>query len=101
MDASLYSHELTIDFFIDQIALLGVFSLVVLIQSSVNCAEGDYPCTEVNGFAVAAGTISLAICLAYFFLQAWGQAEEIHKFYLSVFLFIWYVDYCFVTKNEN
>jgi len=79
---------------LDQVALLGVFSLVVLIQSSVNCANSSpgapYPCTEINGFAVAAGTLSLAACMAFFFFDAREPTDDKARLGFSLFSFLWW-----------
>jgi predicted secreted protein len=77
--------------FKDQVALLGVFSLVVMIQSSVNCATvAGYSCTDINGFAVAAGAISLFFCIFFFGTELKDQAEDPTRLWFSIFMFIWW-----------
>ena len=80
------------DLCLDQIALLAFFSLVVMIQSSVNCSNNYYACTEVNGFAVAAGTISLFFCMVALFMEHRSlQTSESNRLVFGVFMFLWYV----------
>lgn len=77
--------------FRDLVILLGVFSLVVLVQGGVNCSkELDYECVGANAFAIASGVISLFACGMYLFAVASGKIGEEYEGRASALGFVWW-----------
>ena len=73
-----------------------MFSLLVLIQSSLNCTTdnpyfANYSCTDINAFAPAAGAVSLALCLSFFVAEIMKPINPGGHIFISVFFFLWWL----------
>lgn len=65
-------------------------SLVLLIAASSNCSD-QKNCSSNNGYAVAAGVISLVISFVFLFLERKETLQPTVRLGMTVFLFVWWV----------
>mmetsp|Transcript_15714 Transcript_15714/g.27932 ORF Transcript_15714/g.27932 Transcript_15714/m.27932 type:complete len:300 (-) Transcript_15714:160-1059(-) len=79
--------------------LVLVASAVLLLEASVACASET--CAGDNGFAVAAGVVSLIVTAGFLFLQRSSNLSDKLRLGLVVFLFVWWVIIAYITTFEG
>eukprot|EP00966_Prymnesium_polylepis_P325786 7381734-Prymnesium_polylepis.1 len=69
--------------------LLGAVSLFEFIAAVVTCSQ-QQTCGGLNAYAVAAGCISIAVCLLLVYFRDRAEASP-----MALFLLVWWVVACF------
>lgn len=74
----------------DQLGLLAIISLLLLVQSGVNCGASKYECSGTNAFAVASSVIALAGALAGLYFDIKQRLTVQLHLAISLGMFAWW-----------